>query len=292
MIKGTESCTKRAKSSDGIYLARQKQVYKPYYLEISKMNKQPVKVNRQVQPTFQEEVEVKRDLIGYIIGTNGSNIKEAKKLPGIKDIRLNEEKGTFRISGNTKQAVKLAKKYIDVRQMYSYVPEHLAGHIIGKNGNGVKKIIEDSGVIKIIFNVQGTENIPQVEGMVTVVCVGTEEKILKALTVMTDKISYPLEIHTINKDESSPSREPTPKPPACNSCKDSGDQPGQKGNRKLFRRLLERADYNPYSLLADSEKTRDSGATKPNRGNEEGTGPKSRSGGQQVLRNKNTKKKL
>uniref|UniRef100_H3CMX7 K Homology domain-containing protein n=1 Tax=Tetraodon nigroviridis TaxID=99883 RepID=H3CMX7_TETNG len=132
------------------------------------MNKQAVKVNRQFQPTFQEEVEVNKDLIGYIIGTNGSNIKEARNLPGIKDIRLNEEKGTFRISANTKQAVKLAKKYINVRQMYSYVPEHLVGYIIGKNGNGVKKIIKASGVIKIIFNVQGMENIPQVEGLATV----------------------------------------------------------------------------------------------------------------------------
>ncbi|CAF96158.1 unnamed protein product [Tetraodon nigroviridis] len=45
--------------------------------------------------------------------------------------------------------------------MYSYVPEHLVGYIIGKNGNGVKKIIKASGVIKIILNVQGMENIPQ-----------------------------------------------------------------------------------------------------------------------------------
>lgn len=256
------------------------------------MNKQAVKVNHQVQPTFQEEVEVNRDLIGYIIGANGSNIKEAKKLPGIKDIRLNEERGTFKISGNTKQAVKLAKKYIDVRQMYSYVPEHLAGHIIGKNGNGVKKIIEASGVIKIIFNAQETENIPQVEGMVTVVGIGTEEKILKALTVMTDKISYPLEIHALNEDGSSPTQDPMSKPPARNSSKDSRDKPSQKGNRKLFRRLLEGADYNPYSLLADSEKTRNSGITRPNRENEEATAPKSRSGGQQPLRNKNSQKKL
>lgn len=256
------------------------------------MNKQAVKVNHQGQPTFQEEVEVNRDLIGYVIGTNGANIKEAKKVPGIKDIRLNEERGTFKISGNTKQAVKLAKKYINVRQLYSYVPEHLAGHIIGKNGNGIKKIIEASGVIRIIFNAQEAENIPQVEGMVTVVCVGTEEKILKALTVMTDKISYPLEIHALNEDESPPTQDPMSKPPARDSSRDSRDKPSKKGNRKLFRRLLEGADYNPYSLLADSEKTHDSGATKPIRENEEATAPKSRSDGQQPLRNKSSKKKL
>lgn len=256
------------------------------------MNKQASKVNHQVQPMFQEEVEVNRDLIGYIIGTNGSNIKEAKKVPGIKDIRLNEERGTFKISGNTKQAVKLAKKYIDVRQMYSYVPEHLAGHIIGKNGNGVKKIIESSGVIKIIFNVRETNNIPQVEGMVAVVCVGTEHKILKALTVMTDKIAYPLEFHALNEDKSPPTQGLMSKPPTPNSSKDSKGNPSRKGNRKLFRRLLESADYNPYSLLADSEKRHDSGPNKPNKENKEATAPKSKSGGQQPLQNKSSKKKL
>lgn len=256
------------------------------------MNKQAVKGNHQAQPTFQEEVEVNRDLIGYVIGTNGSNIKEAKKVPGIKDIRLNEERGTFKISGNTKQAIKLAKKYIDVRQMYSYVPEHLAGHIIGKNGNGVKKIIEASGVIKIIFHSCETENVPQVEGMVAVVCVGTEEKILKALAVMTDKISFPLEIHALDEDESPPAQDPASKPPDRDGSKDSGDKPRRKGNKKLFRRLLEGADYNPYSLLADSEKTRESSATKPNRESEEAAAPKSRSGGQRPLRNKSSKKKL
>lgn len=256
------------------------------------MNKQAVKGNHQVQPMFQEEVEVNTDLIGYIIGTNGSNIKEAKNVPGIKDIRLNEERGTFKISGNTKQAVKLAKTYIDVQQMYSYVPEHLAGDIIGKNGNGVKKIIEASGVLKILFNVCEAENLPQVEGMVTVVCVGTKEKILKALTVITDKISYPLEIHALKQDESPPTPDPMSRPPAHNSSKDSRDKVGQKGNRKLFRQLLEDADYNPYSLLADLEKTCDSGATKSNRENVEATAPKSRSGGKQPLRNKSSKKKL
>lgn len=254
------------------------------------MNKQAVKVNHHVQPTFHQEVEVDRNLIGYIIGTNGSNIKEAKKVPGIKDIRLNEERGTFKISGITKQAVKLARRYIDIRQMYSYVPEHLAGHIIGKNGNGVKKIIKASGVIKIIFNVREAENIPQVEGMVNVVCVGTEEKILKALTMIMDKISYPLEIHTLNKDKSPPTQDPLAKPAAWSSSRDS--KPAQKGNRKLFRRLLEGADYNPYSVLADLEKPRDSGSTKPNSENKQATAPLSRSRGQQPPRNKSPKKKL
>lgn len=60
------------------------------------MTNDTLKVN-QLEPTFHEEAEVNRDLIGYIIGTNGSNISRAKKVPGIKDIRLNKERGTFKM---------------------------------------------------------------------------------------------------------------------------------------------------------------------------------------------------
>lgn len=78
------------------------------------MTNEPLKVNQQFEPTFHEEVEVNRDLIKYIIGTDGSNINKTKKVPGIKDIRLNKERGTFKMYGQSKQALHLAKEYIDV----------------------------------------------------------------------------------------------------------------------------------------------------------------------------------
>lgn len=148
------------------------------------MTNNTLKANQQCEPPFHEEVEVDRDLIGYIIGTDGSNINKAKKVPGIKDIRLNKEKGTFKMYGQSKQAFHLAKENTDDWQKYCYIPERLAGHIIDKNGNGVKNIIEASGVIKIIFDARGAE-IPQVVEMVTVVCFGTE-----ALALIKEKISY------------------------------------------------------------------------------------------------------
>lgn len=62
----------------------------------------------------------------------------------------------------------------------------------------LKNIVEASGVIKIIFDVREAE-IPQVEGMVTVACVGTE-----ALALMKDTIFYLLEVHMLNKNKSPP----------------------------------------------------------------------------------------
>lgn len=208
VITGSQESITKAKALAAIHFKHLEQMLK---LQANKdrLSQALQKEKERIENGHTEEFAVAADLIGTVIGKNGSNIRKAQEIPGVESIKVENEKGIIRILGTTAEAARQARALLEILSERVPVPEKELPGLIGKGGSSIKEIEQASGCIRIRVDERPARDESKKgprrtkaydNATVDVFLVGTRDAVAAARMIIEEHLKFREEVGQLDTD--------------------------------------------------------------------------------------------